>query len=64
MVGWLWPSGLFFSTRTSVAGGPAVFGVSEDPVLSSFWALLEVELPVGDPGREGIGDGGSAGSSP
>ena len=47
-----------------MAGGPAAFGGSEDPVLSSFWALLEVELPVGDPGREGIGGGGSAGSSP
>lgn len=64
MVGWLWPSGLFFSTRTGVAGGPAALVDSEDPALSSFWALWEVELPVGDPGREGVGGGGSAGSTP
>ena len=47
-----------------MAGAPAALGDSEDLALSSFWALVEVEPPVGDPGREGIGGGGSAGSMP
>ena len=47
-----------------MAGGPAALVDSEDPVLTSFWALLEVEPPVGDPGWEGVEGGGSAGSTP
>jgi len=43
-----------------VARWLAALGDSEDPELSTRWALLEVGLAVGYPGREGVGGGGSA----
>ena len=42
-----------------MAGWPIALGGSEDPEISTRWALLEVGLAVGYPGREGVGGGGS-----
>lgn len=63
-MGWLWPTGLFFSNSTGVAEGSAAPGGSEGPEINTCWALLEVRLAVEYPGRVSVGDGGSAVSPP
>lgn len=47
-----------------MASWVAALGDSEDPELSTCWALLEVGLAVGYSGREGVGGGGSTVFSP
>lgn len=47
-----------------MVGEPAALGGSEDPELSTCWALLEVGWAARYPDRDGVGDGGSAASPP